>query len=249
MKRAERDSTAAAKASFIDLCIELGAADSKTLIKNMLHKKYKKAGSTSPVAGTSTGDLPTDVQELLRMDPAPSQFVDYVYLVCSMENELCREDIIKTTLTDAFDAVLTTTQPRKSKRQKTRKLPSKLSPFVLNEGTSDEQTLQYMDTIVEDFFPDMAFVIPCVYADEQRNSFVLFIPERQVNKWKAAGSQCKFTWRIPEQDKNKDIFARVISAVPRVHVVRERSSEVVYMGTCKTTDDVSSLGTCTMFVS
>lgn len=249
MKRAERDGTTAAKASFIDLCIELGAADSKTIIKNTLRKKYSKAASASHVAGTSTEELPTNMQDLLRMDPSPSQFVDYVYLVCSLENQLCREDLIKTTLTDALDAVLTTTQPRKSKRQKTRKLPAKLSPFVVNEGTGDEQTLQYMDAIIEDFFPDMGFVLPCVYADDQRNSFVLFIPERQVNKWKAAGSQCKFTWRTPEQDKNKDIFTRVLAAVPRVHVVRERSSEVVYMGTCKSTDDVNSLGTCTMFVS
>ncbi|CAN0297884.1 unnamed protein product [Ectocarpus sp. 6 AP-2014] len=56
MKRAERDSTTAAKASFIDLCIELGAADSKTIIKNMLRKKYSKAAAASPVAATSTGD-------------------------------------------------------------------------------------------------------------------------------------------------------------------------------------------------
>ena len=248
MKRSERESPASAssKAAFIDLCIELGASDGKTIIKNILRKKYSRAAGLSD---SDNCDLPTNMQDLLRVDPSPSQFVDYAYLVWSMEDQISKEEIMKATLTDALELMLATTPPRKSKRQRTRKLPGKLSPFVLNEGAGDEQTLRATGAIVDGFFPNMSFVFPCVYADEQRTSFALFIPDRHVNKWKAVGSQCRFLWRTSEQDINREIFSKVIAAVPRVHVVRERSSEVVYMGTCKSVDDVNSLGTCTMFVS
>ena len=249
MKRGERESspTAAEKESFIDLCIEVGNSDRRSMLKNILRTKYASAVAS---AGDKPADeLPGTLQELLRTDPSSSQFVDYTYMVCSMENQISKKELAKLTLMDAFDGMLTSTPPRKSKRQKARKLPAKLSPFVLDEGSDNEQTLGSIGAIVDDFFPEMGFVFPCVYADAGHTSFVLFIPDRNVNRWKAAGSQCKFVWRTSEQDVNTEIFSKVINAVPRVHVVRERSSEVVYMGTCKSIDNVNSLGKCTMFVS
>ena len=248
MKRGERETgpTAADKAAFVELCVELGASDRKTILKKILQTKY----TTAAAAGDKpSAELPGTVEELLRADPSSSQFVDYAYTMCSMENQISKKDLVRTTLADALDGMLSTPPPRKSKRQKARKLPGKLSPFVLNEGAADEQPLRSFDTIVDEFFPDMGFVFPCVYADAGHTSFVLFVPDRHVNRWKAAGSQCRFVWRTSEQDANTDVFSKVINAVPRVHVVRERSSEVVYMGTCKSVDDINSLGTCTMFVS
>ena len=248
MKRGERESspTAAERESFIDLCIEVGSSDRRSVLKNILRTKYESATAAGDKPG---GELPGTLQELLRTNPSSSQFVDYAYTMCSMENQISKKELARTTLMDALDGMLTSTPPRKSKRQKARKLPAKLSPFVLNEGADSEQTLRSIDAIVDDFFPEMGFVSPCVYADPGHTSFVLFVPDRHVNRWKAAGSQCKFVWRTSEQDVNTEIFSEVINAVPRVHVVRERSSEVVYMGTCKSTDNVNSLGTCTMFVS
>ena len=248
MKRGDRElgPTAADKAAFVELCVELGSSDRKTILKKILRTKY----TTAVAAGDKpSGELPTTVEELLRADPSSTQFVDYAYTMCSMENQISKNDLVKTTIADALDGMLSTPPSRKSKRHKARKLPGKLSPFVVNEGTPDEQPLCSFDTIVDEFFPDMGFVFPCVYADSAHTSFVLFVPDRHVNRWKAAGSQCKFVWRTSEQDINANVFSKVINAVPRVHVVRERSSEVVYMGTCKSVDDINSLGTCTMFVS
>ena len=249
MKRGHTESspTAAEKAAFIDLCVEVGTSDRRSILKNLLRTKY--AGAAAAGDKKPADELPGTLHELLCMDPSSSQFVDYAYMVCSMENQISKKELARITLIDAFDSMLTSTPPRKSRRQKARKLPAKLSPFVLNEGSDNEQTLRSIDAIVDDFFPEMESVFPCVYANPGHTSFVLFIPDRNVYRWKAAGSQCKFVWRTSEQDVNTDIFSEVINAVPRVHVVRERSSEVVYMGTCRSIDNVNSLGTCTMFVS
>lgn len=246
------------QATFVDLCIDLSASDKKTILKKILQQKYSRVREIEPGLGASAStDLPTSSHELLRMDPSPDEFVEYTYSLCSFENELSREEILKVTLTKALEGIMGKEKresPRKTadgakKRRKSRRLPAKLSPFVTYEGTESEETLRSMDRIVEEFFPEIGFVFPCVYADSARENFVLLIPDRHVNKWKAAGSQCTFVWRTSEQDVNTDIFIKVINAVPRVHVVRERKRELVYMGKCTKVDDVNSSGTCTMFVS
>lgn len=258
MKRNDRDHTPTngERVKFVELCIELGACDKKTILKKILRDKYAAALQDTPAGCHKTPpELPTDVHDLLRMDPSSAGFVDYTYSLCSLESQLSKKDVLEATLMKALDGMLASAinpniNPNPTtKRRKARKAPAKLSPFVLYEGTDAEETLRTMGGVVDEFFPEMSFVFPCVYADEKRTSFVLFIPDRHVNRWKASGSQCTFAWRTSEQDTNTSIFSKVVNAVPRVHVVRERKSELIYMGTCNQVDDVSSSGTCTMFVS
>lgn len=259
MKRVSRDEGEPSTEGFVDRCIDLCASDKKTLLKKMLREKHAEAARGNTATPGADGDdgadakaeaeLPSDHDELLRLDPSLAEFVDYAYLVCSLESQITKKDLLKITLTKALDTVMTADTQARVKRKKTAQMPPKLSPFILYQGTAAEETLRNMGAIVEQFFPGMECVFPCVYTDERRSEFVLFVPDRQINRWKAAGSQCTFTWRTSEQDSNTDVFSKIINAIPRVHVIRERKRELIYMGTCNQVDDVSSLGTCTMFVS
>jgi len=182
MKRGDRESglTAADKAAFLDLCVELAAADRKAILKKILQTKYTRAAASGD---RPSAELPSTLPELINADPSSSQFIDYAYTMCSMENQISRDDLVRTTLAGALDAMLSLPPPRKSKRHKARKLPTKLSPFVLNEGTADEQPLRSFEAIVDEFFPEMESLFPCVYADSGQTSFVLFVPDRNINRW------------------------------------------------------------------
>lgn len=250
MKRVSRDEGERSTQSFVERCIDLCASDKKTLLKEVLREKHAKAGRDNTAAGDNTdAELPSDHRDLLRLDPSLAGFVDYAYLVCSLESQIAKKDLLKISLTKALDSMMASDTYVHVKRKKKAQMPPKLSPFVLYEGTAAEETLRNMGTIAAEFFPDMECLFPCVYTDERRSAFALFVPDRQINRWKSAGSQCTFTWRTSEQDSNTDIFSKIINAIPRVHVIRERKRELIYMGTCNQVDDVSSLGTCTMFVS
>jgi len=254
MKRAERDMTptSAARAAFIDLCIDIGASDKKSILKQILRQKYENASASRGAApgaqGGKADELPSTVEELLCVDPSSAQFVDYAYLLCSFESQMCKRDVIKATLEQALDSLLCSTPQPRPKKAKARKLPPKLSPFVVYAGTEAEETLRAMDPIIEEFFPYMDSVLPCVYANESRSTFVLFVPDKNATRWKAVGSQCSFVWKISDEDVSNEVFSRVVNALPNVHVVRERKRELVYMGTCTQVDNVSTSGSCTMFV-
>lgn len=245
MKRADRD-------AFVDMCIDIGASDKKSILKQILRQKYEKANASRSAStgalGAKADDLPSTVDELLSVDPSSEQFVDYAYLLCSLESQVCKRDVVKATLAQALDSLLATVPQPRAKKPKPRKLPVKLSPFVVYAGTEAEETLRAMDPIIEEFFPYMDSVLPCVYANESRSSFVLFVPDKNATRWKAVGSQCSFVWKISDEDVNNEVFSAVVNALPNVHVVRERKRELVYMGTCTQVDNVSTSGTCTMFV-
>lgn len=259
--------------SFVDFCIDLCKSDKKSILKKILKKKYERVRASDDASDCSdaaaTNDIPKSGHDLLRMDPSPADFIDYTYSVCSLENHMNKEDILKATLlkdledlTNPGGKVATKRQHasatvadrasrRAEKKRKCVSLPKKLSKFVFRAAEGDEctETLNTMAKIIPSFFPDMSFVLPCVYSNKSFTDFLLYIPDRHVNRWAASGSQCKFTWKTPEQDDNMALFSKVVSAVPRVHVVRERKRELLYMGRCNEVQDVSSSGTCVMFVS
>lgn len=250
MKRVSSSEGELSPRTFVERCIELCASDKKTLMKDVL--RLKQANASRGDAATERkldADLPSDHNDLLRLQPSFAEFVDYAYLVCSLESQISKKDLLEISLTEALHSMMAGDTHAHVKRKKKNHMPPKLSPFILYDGTTAEETLRSMGTIVEHFFPDMECLFPCVYTNETRTAFVLHVPDRQMNRWKAAGSQCTFTWRTSEQDSNADIFSKIINSIPRVHVIRERKRDLIYMGTCNQVDDVSSLGTCTMFVS
>lgn len=247
--------------TFVDFCLDLCKSDKKTILKKVLKSKFEcLRGSTVKPSGTST-ELPKNGCELLRMDPCPDDFVEYAFSMCALENHMNKEEILKTTLLKKLEDLLTAndrkraptteTEPREKKRRCVS-LPKKLCRFVTNSDDESAATVVVMNTmtkIIPHFFPSMSFVLPCVYGNKGLTEFLVYIPDRHVNRWAAAGSQCTFAWKTPEQDEKMSMFAKVIKAIPRVHVIRERKRELMYMGRCREVEDVSSSGTCTMFVS
>lgn len=237
------------KEDFLETCVVLCGLDRDAILKKILNEKYSNITQTP----AKELQLPSDL-DLLLHEPTSLDFVDYAFALCSLPHS--KEDLTRHLISNHFDAAVQSALSRgrtreeevKNCRKKARlgvDLPSKLNLF-----TDGETILTTMSEIIPRFFPGMVMLSPGVYGKGCNLALQVVDNGRYKNSWSSAGIQNKLTWYTSEDDADRQVFDKVIDKSSAVHVVRNRNSELRYMGKCIKTEQVDrDGGACVMYIA
>lgn len=243
---------------FLETCVTLCCLDKDSILKTILREKFEyiqnvqNAGEDQDFAE----DLPEGLGVLVH-NPSPENFVEYAFALCSLREskEVITRHLLSLHFDDAIQlAVKSCTGPRVrtrqskvdsdqlKKRMRRIELPKKLSVF-----TDGSKTLVTMCDIISNFFPGLVQLVHGVY--KNNSVIVLFVVDTVRCCWRSAGVKNKLTWYTTLEDVDRKVFDVVTSNDIVLHVVRNRNSEMRYMGKCEKFEEVQRVeGCCTMYV-
>lgn len=241
---------------FLETCVTLGCLDKDSILKTILREKFEFIQNATE---DDVEDLPEGLGLLLH-NPSHENFVEYAFALCSLREskEMITRHLLSLHFDDAIQlAVKNLNGPRvrtrqskadsdctrHSKRVRRTELPKKLSVF-----TDGSKTLVTMCDIITHFFPGLVQLMHGVYKKD--SVIVLFVVDTVRSCWRSAGVRNKLTWYTTLEDVDRKVFDVVTSDDVVLHVVRNRNSEMRYMGKCEKLEEVARVeGSCTMYVA
>lgn len=238
------------KEDFLETCVVLCALERDAILKTILKEKYSNITQTDHATA-----LPSDL-DLLLHEPTSEDFVEYAFALCSLQHS--KEDLTRHLISTHFDAAVQSALSRSRGRTHGEEVPKSRKkarsgvdlPSKLNLFTDGETILATMSEIIPRFFPGMVILSPGVYGKGCHLVLQVVDNGRYKNSWSSAGIQNKLTWYTSEDDANRQVFDKVTDKTSVVHVVRNRNSELRYMGKCIKTEHVDrDGGACVMYIA